>query len=146
MSAFNAAFSPFLRRTWTCRACLRSQQRSTFAQPNILASRGAIRKTFATKVDAATNPIGKTSKRRRRLLIAGGGLAIGAGVVTINDDAKHAYVAAQRSYRVVGTLVLNIKEYVLVTNLLGHCMANGPPCLVTATPSSMTATQTTPRD
>ena len=63
-----------------------------------------------------TNPIKKTSKRRRRLLIAGGGLAIGAGVVTINDDAKHAYIATQRSYRVVGTLILNIKEYVLVTN------------------------------
>ncbi|KAJ4365311.1 hypothetical protein N0V83_008931 [Neocucurbitaria cava] len=111
MSAFNAAFSPFLRRTWTCRACLRSQQQSTFAQPNILASRGNIRRTFATRGDAATNSVGKTSRRRRRLLIAGGGLAIGAGVVTINDDAKHAYVAAQRSYRVVGTLVLNIKDY-----------------------------------
>ncbi|CAO2658819.1 Nn.00g065420.m01.CDS01 [Neocucurbitaria sp. VM-36] len=111
MSAFNAAFSPFLRRTWTCRACLRSQQQSTIAQPNILPSRGPIRRTFATKVDATTNPTWKTSKRRRRLLIAGGGLAIGAGVVTINDDAKHAYVAAQRSYRVVGTLVLNIKDY-----------------------------------
>ena len=45
-------------------------------------------------------------------MIAGSGLAIGAGVVTINDDAKHAYVAAQRSYRVVATLVHNIREYV----------------------------------
>lgn len=71
-----------------------------------------MRRTFATKVDAATRPIGKASKRRRRLVIAGGGIAIGAVAVTINDDAKHAYVAAQRSYRVVTTLVLNIKEYV----------------------------------
>lgn len=45
------------------------------------------------------------------MLIAGGGVAIGAAAITINDDAKHAYVAAQRSYRVVGTLVLNIKDY-----------------------------------
>ena len=47
------------------------------------------------------------------MLITGGGVAIGAAVVTVNDDAKHAYVAAQRSYRVVATLVLNIREYVL---------------------------------
>lgn len=31
--------------------------------------------------------------------------------MTVNDDAKHVYVAAQRSYRVVATLVLNIKDY-----------------------------------
>ncbi|KAF1850008.1 ABC1-domain-containing protein [Cucurbitaria berberidis CBS 394.84] len=117
MSAFNAAFSPFLRRAWTCRGCLRSQrqalpqQRSTLAKRNTFASRADIRRTFATQVDAATTLIGKMGKRRRRLWIVGGGLAIGAGVVTINDDAKHAYVAAQRSYRVLGTLVLNIKDY-----------------------------------
>jgi aarF domain-containing kinase len=52
------------------------------------------------------------SKRRRRLLIAGGALSIGAAAITMNDDAKHAYTAMQRSYRVLETLVLNIKEYV----------------------------------
>jgi len=45
--------------------------------------------------------------------VAGGGLAFSAGVVsvTLHDDAKHAYVAAQRSYRVLTTLVLNIHDY-----------------------------------
>lgn len=62
--------------------------------------------------NVASKAGGKGSKRRRRLLITGGGIAIGAAVVTINDDAKHAYVAAQRSYRVLSTLVLNIREYV----------------------------------
>jgi hypothetical protein len=55
---------------------------------------------------------GPKSKRRRRLLIAGGAFTIGAAAVTVSDDAKHAYTATQRSYRVLETLVLNIREYV----------------------------------
>lgn len=111
------AFAPFLRRTWTCRACLRSQQQplqrqGLRLQRNPVAHGLDVRRTFATKADVVKEPIGKSSKRRRRLLIAGGGIVIGAAAVTINDDAKHAYIAAQRSYRVLGTLVLNIKEWV----------------------------------
>lgn len=100
MSSFNA-FSPFLRRAvpWTCRACARRQ--IVPPQP--------YRSAFATKANHATKPIAK-NKRRRRLLIAGGGLTIGAALVTINDDAKHAYTAVQRSSRVATTLYLNIKE------------------------------------
>ena len=45
-------------------------------------------------------------------MIAGGALTIGAAAIAISDDAKHAYIAAKRSYRVVETLALNIKEYV----------------------------------
>jgi hypothetical protein len=52
------------------------------------------------------------SRRRRRLAVAGGALTIGTAAVTINDDAKHAYTATKRSYRVLETLILNIKEYV----------------------------------
>jgi aarF domain-containing kinase len=140
MSTFSALSSPLLRQTWICRACIRSQrqtipQRSTFGrgaptQHSTIASRIGIQRTFATQVEEATNAgaknagknsksskSSKSSKRQRRLLITGGGLAIGAGVVTINDDAKHAYVAAQRSYRVAATLVLNIREYVKTTFL-----------------------------
>jgi hypothetical protein len=107
-------------------------QRSTFAgvptQHGTIASRISARRTFATRVEEATKPTaknagksGKGSKRRRRLLITGGGLAIGAGVVTISDDAKHASVAAQRSYRVVATLMLNIREYVKYTSSRRSC-------------------------
>ncbi|KAF1839254.1 ubiquinone biosynthesis protein [Decorospora gaudefroyi] len=102
MSTFSA-FSPFLGRTWICRACVRSQQ--TIAQRSTFAPRN----TFATRADVPRS--GESSKRRRRLWIAGGGLAMGAAAVTVNDEAKHAYVAAQRSYRVVATLVLNIRDY-----------------------------------
>jgi hypothetical protein len=51
------------------------------------------------------------NKRRRRIGIAAGGFVLGAGLVTINDDAKHAYTAVQRSARVVDTLFRNINEY-----------------------------------
>ncbi|KAF2847994.1 hypothetical protein T440DRAFT_500753 [Plenodomus tracheiphilus IPT5] len=64
-----------------------------------------------SSANAATKAYSKSSKRKRRLLITGGGIALGAGVVTLNEDAKHAYVAAQRSYRVLTTLILNIKDY-----------------------------------
>ena len=119
----SSIFFPFLRRSWTCRACLRSQrqttphrqvlwqQRTAFAQQSA-ACASTVAKDTNRVANAATKVSGKNSKRRRRLLITGGGLAIGAAAITINDDAKHAYTAAQRSYRVLGTLVLNIKEYV----------------------------------
>jgi hypothetical protein len=55
---------------------------------------------------------GPKSKRRRRLVIAGGVFTVGAAAVTLSDDAKHAYTATKRSYRVLETLVLNIREYV----------------------------------
>ncbi|UPX17206.1 phosphate system positive regulatory protein pho81, variant 2 [Ascochyta rabiei] len=54
---------------------------------------------------------GKSGKRRGRLLVLGGGVAVGGAVVTLNDDAKHAWSAAQRTYRVAATLALNIKDY-----------------------------------
>lgn len=75
-------------------------------------------RTFATRANEAIHETAKAversakSSRRRRLFIIGGGIAIGAAVITVNEDAKHVYVAAQRSYRVVETLVLNIREYV----------------------------------
>lgn len=81
---------------WTCRTCLQSQ-RHTYA-------------STAGRLDAgATRPPFK-SKRRRRLLVLGGGIALGAAVVTLSDDAMHAFSAAQRTYRVAATLALNIKE------------------------------------
>jgi len=44
------------------------------------------------------------------LLVVGGGLAAAGTMVTINDDAKHAYTAVQRSSRVLSTLFVNVKE------------------------------------
>ena len=119
------AFFPLVRRSWLCRACLRSQRqairphRTAFAQQRATTAGRAVGSAPSTSTaDVATRALNdsrKNSTRRRRLLVAGGGLAFSAGVVsvTLHDDAKHAYVAAQRSYRVLTTLVLNIHEYVV---------------------------------
>ncbi|KAH3917050.1 hypothetical protein HBI56_167530 [Parastagonospora nodorum] len=127
------SFSPLLRRSaWTCRACTQA-----VTQPSLVASRIQGERGFAGTVrSAAKSPIvnatetsarapasaaggaggsngksGPKSKRRRRLVIAGGVFTVGAAAVTLSDDAKHAYTATKRSYRVLETLVLNIRDY-----------------------------------
>lgn len=108
MSAF--LLSPVLRRggripPWTCRTCLRSS-RQTRGLPQQ-------QSTFATSAETAARPIGKKSGiGRKRLLVLGGGVALGAAAVTYSEDARHASAAAQRTYRVAATLALNIKECV----------------------------------
>ncbi|KAH8730038.1 hypothetical protein GQ44DRAFT_607685 [Phaeosphaeriaceae sp. PMI808] len=105
-------------------ACSQAQGRAV-PQRSAFVNRIPEQRLFATRVGEARSTekgtIGnkaQISKRRRRLAIAAGGaLAIGATVVTINDDAKHAYTAAQRSYRVLTTLYLNIKDYRKVLKL-----------------------------
>jgi aarF domain-containing kinase len=131
MSAFHT-ISPLLRRSgtlpnWTCRACIQSRGR---AVPQF--ARRSQEGGFATKVQGGRGPFGtdtayaakpnpgpnaKSGPKGKRLVVAGGALTIGAAAVTINDDAKHAYTATKRSYRVLETLVLNIKEYVDVTTV-----------------------------
>jgi hypothetical protein len=72
-------------------------------------------RSTTSPLGGAAGPNGKSgpkSKRRRRLVIAGGVFTIGAAAITVSDDAKHAYTATKRSYRVLETLVLNIREYV----------------------------------
>ena len=135
MSTLSALSSPLLRRTWTCRACIRSQRQTipqrqgswqqwgTRARENSLASRIGAQRAFASSAnESASASAGdaakaagrnaKSSKRRRRLVLIGGGVVVGATAIAVNEDARHVYVAAQRSYRVVSTLVLNIREYV----------------------------------
>lgn len=140
MSAFQS-LSPLLRRsgafpTWTCRACSQSQGRA-IAPSNAFTNRIEGQRTFATRVEAAKKASrqdptiagsragpnannGRKNKRRRRLVIAGGAVTIiGAAGLTISDDAKHAYTAGKRSYRVAETLALNIKEYIRIQSCTG---------------------------
>lgn len=122
MSAFNTLF-PLLRRgggavpsSWTCRACSQSLGRTT-PQARIPFS-GDIRggRTYATESTNGTasgSGSGPKSRRRRRLAIAAGGVVAAGGVaIAVSDDAKHAYTATKRSYRVLETLFLNVREYV----------------------------------
>lgn len=106
MNSLNA-FSPLIRRSaqaqWTCHACLTRQA-------------PRLRNGYATKTNASVKlPAGnaaKSNKRRRRLMVVGGGLTLAGAAVTLNDDAKHAYTAVQRSSRVLSTLFVNVKECV----------------------------------
>lgn len=75
----------------------------------------AAARSTTSPAGGAAGPNGKSgpkSKRRRRLVIAGGVFTIGVVAITVSDDAKHAYTATKRSYRVLETLVLNIMECV----------------------------------
>ncbi|KAJ4292386.1 hypothetical protein N0V90_009048 [Kalmusia sp. IMI 367209] len=103
MNPLNAV-SPLLRRSaqvpWTCHACLRRQAPQ-------------LQNGFATKTNSSARPIGNAgkSRRKKRLLVVGGGLGVAAAVVVVNEDAKHAYTAVQRSSRVLSTLFVNVKDY-----------------------------------
>lgn len=111
--------------SWTCRACTQSLGRtSTQSKTSIL---GRLRggRAYATESQAgnAQGRSGFKSKRRRRLLIAAGGAVVAGGVlVAVSDEARHAYTATKRSYRVLETLFLNVREYVRwrsIYNFLG---------------------------
>jgi aarF domain-containing kinase len=116
-----SVLSPLLRRgaatRWTCRTCLAlgPQAQRSFASRGDAADftirPGEKNKSRGNGSGSGNgNNSGRSSKRRSRLLVAGGAVAVGAVAVATNDDAKHAWTAAQRSYRVLSTLVLNIRE------------------------------------
>lgn len=124
-----SALSPLLLRRgaaspWTCRTCTglglgsrsRSQAQRSFASRvgavNSTVRPGEANKSRSSKSNSNGNGNGNGngSRRRRGLVVAGGVVVVGAVAVATNDDARHAWTAAQRSYRVLGTLVLNIWE------------------------------------
>lgn len=126
MPAFST-FSPVLRASgriggaipntsWTCRACSRSLVRPNLQSTSSFLGRVRGERTYATGTGEGASDTGRAapkSKRRRRLIIAAGGLVTAGGVaVAVSDDAKHAYTATKRSYRVLETLFLNVREYV----------------------------------
>jgi len=103
MSAFTPLRprSSFFRQPtpWnTCRQCLRNQ-----ARPHRPSG-------FTTKT-TPPNAIPKPKRRRRAAFVVGGIGAVTAAVA-LNDDARHAFAAVQRSGRVAATLFLCIAEYV----------------------------------
>ncbi|KAL9097325.1 MAG: hypothetical protein Q9165_000752 [Trypethelium subeluteriae] len=96
-------FSPLIwgNAPWTCRRCLLQRQFRNF--PN--RQRG---------LTTGPNTLRSAPKRRRLLLAASGGAAAaatGAGLLSIGDDAKHYYTAAERTGRVITTLAICINDY-----------------------------------
>lgn len=103
------------QRTFATRVeAARKTERAAAGEKDDLAAKASRQEATIAGSRAGPNAnSGRKSKRRRRLLMAGGAVTIvGAAGLTVSDDAKHAYTAAKRSYRVAETLALNIKEYI----------------------------------
>ena len=85
--------------SWTCRKCLLQMRLRKFIAP-----RQGFRSTQNTP---------RASRSGGKILFAasGGTAAIGAGILSIGDDAKHFYTAAERTGRVMTTLAICINEY-----------------------------------
>ncbi|GAM82910.1 hypothetical protein ANO11243_008960 [Dothideomycetidae sp. 11243] len=82
--------------------------------PNLRSRDGArFHRRYATESTAASN--GGT-RSKRFLYLAGGLVVLGVGAVSVSDEARHLYRAAQRSGRVVSTLYLCIQDYRTVLN------------------------------
>lgn len=56
----------------------------------------------------------KRNGRRRGILLAATGGALGAGAFAFTDDVKHGYAAAERTGRVVSTLAVCMNEWVMM--------------------------------
>jgi len=105
MKGFNFATVAGLAKPspWTCHRCTQAQ--TTFRA--VKQSRG-----FASRT-GYTNRTGRIpgQKKRRKILFAAAGGALGVSALAFGDDVRHAYEAAERSGRVAGTLFVNINEY-----------------------------------
>lgn len=71
-------------------------------------------------------PTSTPTRGRRALYIAGGLLILGGGAVSVSDEARHLYRAAQRSGRVVSTLYLCMQEYAHMLELIETYMLTIP--------------------
>jgi len=87
---------------WICGRCLGQQQKE---------ARRPLVKQFATHTKDSVRP---RSKAPRRLLITAAVLGLGYGAVAFTEEGQFIWGAAQRTGRVVGTLIVCVNEYVNV--------------------------------
>jgi aarF domain-containing kinase len=118
LSASASAHSLLLRRTaaappWTCRSCSQTTQ-----QQNIFQSLRAQRTNFSTSQHVSTQA-GKRAwrerlksprERRRVAIVATLVFIAGAGALAFSEQARHAYIACERSGRVGVTLAICVNE------------------------------------
>jgi aarF domain-containing kinase len=119
-SAFSAsasAHSLLLRRTaaapWTCRSCSQTTQQNIFSQ-----ALRAQKTNFSTSQHVFTQAGKrawreklKSPRERRRVAIVATVLFIaGAGALAFSEQARHAYIACERSGRVGVTLAICVNE------------------------------------
>ncbi|KAK0651561.1 ABC1 family-domain-containing protein [Cercophora newfieldiana] len=88
---------------WTCSRC-RAQR---LDKP--ISSRAPILRNYATARPQSAAPRSRT--RRRTVILASAGGALGAGVLAFGDDIKTTYEASERSLRVASTLFICVNDY-----------------------------------
>jgi len=110
----SSRWAPLLRRVGTGGAGLRSQGECRFSNSRVFEKSipplSPLRR-YATHQGQA-NP----KPRRTGLYIFGATIIAATVAVSISDEARYIYIAAQRTGRVVSTLALNINEYAALSN------------------------------
>lgn len=91
---------------WTCRQCLQQSRGSRIGDQIRGYARNSESKTYGNGSQSAKSK----SKKRGRVVFAAAGGAMGVTAVTLTDDVKHTYRAAERTGRVVSTLAVCINE------------------------------------
>jgi aarF domain-containing kinase len=90
---------------WTCRLCA-LQARVRVKQIRWYGTRGN-----ANGNGSYGNSQQYGKKRKRRVMLAAAGGALGVTTVAFTDDVRHAYGAVERTGRVVSTLTVCINDY-----------------------------------
>jgi aarF domain-containing kinase len=90
---------------WTCRLCA-VQARGSVKQIRGYGTRGN-----ANGNGSYWNSQQYVKKRKRRVMLAAAGGALGVTTVAFTDDVRHAYGAVERTGRVVRTLTVCINDY-----------------------------------
>ncbi len=88
--------------SWTCRKCLSNTRTTRIGSQ--------VRGYGARHGSGHTYGHGATPRRKGRVLAAAAVGGVGASVLALGDDVKHAYEAAERTGRVVSTLAVCINE------------------------------------
>ncbi|PMD27315.1 ABC1 family protein-like protein [Hyaloscypha hepaticicola] len=97
---------------WTCRQCLQQSRGSRIGDQIRGYARNSESKTYGNGSQSAKSK----SKKRRRVVFAAAGGALGVTAVALTDDVKHTYRAAERTGRVVSTLAVCINDYRVTLN------------------------------
>jgi len=104
----SSRWAPLFRRVGSGGAGLRSRGECRFSNSRVFE-----KYTSPLSLRRYTTQQGQTNPKPRRtgLYIFGATIVAATVAVSISDEARYVYIAAQRTGRVVSTLALNINEY-----------------------------------
>ena len=97
--------------SWTCRSCVRSQQRRTFQPLQASSKFSTAQHAFSQAGKRAWREKMKNPRERRKVAIAATVVFLaGAGALAFSEKARHIYTACERSGRVGVTLAVCVNE------------------------------------